>query len=542
MLSREALLLAYTTNSKKGKSEALAKTSTDKALPLIATTPGPCVPRRTSASAQSALPAVKSGLPSRCTLADGVSWDGPRDPENPLNWTWKRKWVATILVSCFTFISPFSSTMVTPALDQIGAELSIPKGFMQALVMSIFLLGYAQGPFVLAPLSEIYGRVCVLQYANLIYLAFNTACGFSTTKGQMLAFRFLSGIGGSAPQALCNGVIADVWTKEELGKGQTIYGMLTFLGPTVAPIVGAYISQSVSWRWIFWSTSLFDVAVQVTAFFFLRETYAPRILARRAARLRKENEKNSGSNEKIIRTQYDDAKRSSGSIIRRRLVLPFIMLVAHPAVQAPSVYRAFLYGVMYLLLSTFDRVWQEIYGHGKTISSLHYLSLCLGFMIGLQISHPLIDGLYARLKKHYNRKEGVPEWRIPPMLLGGLLTPIGLFIYGWTAQPNIHWLVPDLGCVILAAGLIIAFQAAQAYVTDAYGASHAASAAAVGAFLRTMCGFSFPLFAPAMYDALGVAWGNSLLAFLTLALAVPSPILLWFYGERIRGWSTLGLV
>lgn len=92
--------------------------------------------------------------------------------------------------------------MVTPALDQIGVELNIPKGFMQALVMSIFLLGYAQGPFVLAPLSEIYGRVCVLQYANLIYLAFNTACGFATTRSQMLAFRFLSGIGGSAPQAV----------------------------------------------------------------------------------------------------------------------------------------------------------------------------------------------------------------------------------------------------------------------------------------------------------------------------------------------------
>lgn len=151
-------------------------------------------------------------------------------------------------------------------------------------------------------------------------------------------------------EQLCNGVIADVWTKEERGKGQAIYGMLTFIGPTVAPIVGAYISQSTSWRWIFWSTSLFDVAVQVTAFFFLRETYAPRILARRAARLRKENKDN--GDEKIIRTEYDQSvssKKSSGSIIRRRLVLPFIMLVAHPAVQAPSVYRAFLYGVMYLL-------------------------------------------------------------------------------------------------------------------------------------------------------------------------------------------------
>lgn len=131
-----------------------------------------------------------------------ISWEGDNDPENPMNWTWQKKWATTILVSCFTFISPFSSTMVTPALDDIGLELGIPAGFMRALVMSIFLLGYAQGPFVLAPLSEIFGRLPVLQYTNLIYLVFNTACGFAKTKNQILAFRFLSGIGGSAPQAV----------------------------------------------------------------------------------------------------------------------------------------------------------------------------------------------------------------------------------------------------------------------------------------------------------------------------------------------------
>ena len=92
--------------------------------------------------------------------------------------------------------------MVTPALPGIGEQLNVPEGFMRQLVMSIFLLGYAQGPFILAPLSEIYGRVTVLQYANLIYLVFNTACGFAQTENQMLVFRFLSGIGGSAPQAV----------------------------------------------------------------------------------------------------------------------------------------------------------------------------------------------------------------------------------------------------------------------------------------------------------------------------------------------------
>lgn len=56
-----------------------------------------------------------------------------------------------------------------------------------------------------------------------------------------------------------------------------------------------------------------------------------------------------------------------------------------------------------------------------------------------------------------------------------------------------------------------------------------------------MCRFSFPLFAPAMYDKLGVGWGNSLLAFLTLGLKGTSPVLLWYYGEKLRAMSWRGL-
>jgi MFS family permease len=92
--------------------------------------------------------------------------------------------------------------MVAPALDTIALEYGITSSIQKVLVMSIFLLAYAVGPFVLGPLSEIYGRTVVLQSANMFYLVFNTACGFARTKEEMLAFRFLSGLGGSAPQAV----------------------------------------------------------------------------------------------------------------------------------------------------------------------------------------------------------------------------------------------------------------------------------------------------------------------------------------------------
>ena len=68
-----------------------------------------------------------------------VTWDGPEDPENPKNWSFKRKWAATIVVSSFTFISPVSSSMVAPALSTIAAEFGITNEVESQLVLSIFV-------------------------------------------------------------------------------------------------------------------------------------------------------------------------------------------------------------------------------------------------------------------------------------------------------------------------------------------------------------------------------------------------------------------
>ena len=179
-----------------------------------------------------------------------VSWDGEDDPMSPKNWKNSRKWAATVVVSCFTFISPVSSSMVAPALPAMAKSLNIATGVEESLVLSIFVLAYAIGPLFLGPLSEIYGRVIVLQVANLFFLAFNIACGFATTKGQLIAFRFLSGLGGSAPLALGGGVLSDCFRAEERGKAISIYSLAPLLGPAVGPIAGGFIAEKSTWRWV----------------------------------------------------------------------------------------------------------------------------------------------------------------------------------------------------------------------------------------------------------------------------------------------------
>lgn len=138
---------------------------------------------------------------------DLVTWDTPQDAANPKNWTTKEKMVVTVVMSTFTFISPVSSSMVAPALTRLGEDLGMQKEIEVEMALSIFILGYALGPLFFGPISEVFGRSRVLQFSNLFYLIWNLSCGFAQNKAEFFAFRFLAGIGGSAPLAIGAGVI-----------------------------------------------------------------------------------------------------------------------------------------------------------------------------------------------------------------------------------------------------------------------------------------------------------------------------------------------
>ncbi|KAL8986760.1 MAG: hypothetical protein Q9177_003974 [Variospora cf. flavescens] len=155
-----------------------------------------------------------------------VTWDEPNDPENPKNWSFAARWRVTAIASAFTFIAPVSTTMTAPALVTIAQDLNINRPFYVSLTLSIFVLAYALGPFVSAPLSEIYGRRSVLQLFNLVYLAFNTACGFARTGPQLIACRFFAGFGGRYVQLLS-------WSLAKAAFHQILFAEQSFLGDTV---------------------------------------------------------------------------------------------------------------------------------------------------------------------------------------------------------------------------------------------------------------------------------------------------------------------
>ncbi|KAK8171077.1 major facilitator superfamily domain-containing protein, partial [Phyllosticta citrichinensis] len=323
-----------------------------------------------------------------------VDWDVD-DPGNPKNWSRWRKWGVTLIVSAFAFISPLSSSISAPALSEIGQELDIPEGYRLQMVLSIFMLSYAVAPLVLSPCSEMFGRTPIIRFSNLIFVAFNTACGFSRTEAQLTVFRLLAGFGGSATQGMGGAMISDCWHSEERGRGISIYQLGPLLGPAVGPFVGGFIVEHTSWRWTFWVTSIVNVLIQILGLFFLRETYGPRLLALKARRLRHE------TGNPHLHTAHEARYQGFSAHLLNHLTRPWKLFFTKALLMILAIHTAYNYGTIYLIISTSPNLWKDHCHFSPSRASLHYLSLALGTLLGSQLFGPVSDRLYRRITKRY---------------------------------------------------------------------------------------------------------------------------------------------
>ncbi|KAK6821164.1 hypothetical protein PG987_015564 [Apiospora arundinis] len=167
------------------------------------------------------------------------------------------------------------------------------------------------------------------------------------------------------------------------------------------------------------------------------------------------------------------------------------------------------------------------------MSGLHYIACALGEIAAAVVGGRLMDYMYHYMQRRLGRAEHTPELRVPLSYPGTIIGPLALFLYGWAAQYHLHWAVVDAGVFLALFGSQIRGMPDQAYLMDAYP-EHTTSALAATQFLKSLTAFLFPLFAPAMYDAVGYGWGNSLLAFVALGFGIPAPLILWRYGKKLR--------
>ncbi|EXJ72568.1 uncharacterized protein A1O5_03714 [Cladophialophora psammophila CBS 110553] len=442
-----------------------------------------------------------------------VDWEGDDDATNPLNWSRKAKAIITILVSCLSLLTPLASSMLAPGVQQLVTDFDIHSEFLITLVISIYLIGYAVGPLVCAPMSELYGRQVVYHITNVLFTIFTIACALAPNLNILIGFRFLAGAAGSAPLVLGSGVITDIYPRERRGSKLSTFAMGPLLGPVIDPIAGAFLCQKMRWRWVFWVLTIAAGVMTLLCFAFLKETYAPVLLERKAARLRK--------------TSGDSNSRQA---LWSALIRPTKMFFLSPIVPLFCIYIGIVYGYMYILFTTFTEVYEHVYNFSAGIAGVPFIGIGLGMFGGLWVFSATSDRLIRREMGKGNVPQ--PEVRLQGMLPAAICIPIGLFWYGWSAEKGVHWIMPILGTVWIGYGIIGIFIAAQAYLIDCYP-RYAASVAGVITVVRSALGAFLPLAGRPLYAKLGLGWGNSALGFVALAM-VPLPLALVHIGERLR--------
>ena len=191
-----------------------------------------------------------------------VDWESAEDPKRPINWTKKQKWFNMGVIAVITFLTPLASSMVAPGVPLILRDFNESSETIGSFVVSIYVLGYAIGPLVIAPLSEVYGRIPVYHVNNVLFTIWTLACALAPGIGSLLAFRLLAGIAGSCPITIGGGSISDTFAQSERGAAMALFALGPLLGPVIGPVVGGYLAEDAGWRWIF---RVLTIAVSVLA-------------------------------------------------------------------------------------------------------------------------------------------------------------------------------------------------------------------------------------------------------------------------------------
>jgi hypothetical protein len=169
-----------------------------------------------------------------------VDWEHPvsEDPANPMNWPAWKKWMNIAIVSWITLITPLASSMFAPGVPQVLKDFHSNSATLATFVVSVYLLGFAFGPMVIAPLCEIYGRLPLYFSCNVLFVIFSVACALSTNLNMLIGFRFLMGCAGVAPLTIGAGTIADIMPVESRGRAMAIYSIGPLVGPVIGPVGG----------------------------------------------------------------------------------------------------------------------------------------------------------------------------------------------------------------------------------------------------------------------------------------------------------------
>ncbi|CAK7218288.1 hypothetical protein SBRCBS47491_003459 [Sporothrix bragantina] len=520
---------------------------------------------------------------------------------DPHTWPNRRKYTLLALSCVATFLTAYSAGSFSPPSQRMADSFHVSEIVVLFSGITVFCLGFAFAPMLLAPLSEYNGRYPVFVCAGSAFVIFQLVSGAVPDLAGMIVARLFVGVGGSVFSTMVGGVIADMWHAEGRNMPMTLFSGTVLFATGCGPLISSVItyrttypqnqndvltdpSPRAPWRWVFWHQAIADAVLMVALVLLFHESRGSVLMSRMAKSLNKWYSEREASGfygvwikdsdaplakqsqpQRVLEgehihepkpaLEYSPSTSSTPQLKRIRWVVkddedrttmlhmigmsvyrPFHMLFTEPVVFFFSLWVAFAWAVLYLTFGSIFLVFEEVYDFNMEQAGYTFSSMLVGATVATAIGLyqdrfllrilPLPEALRERLR------QGVPEARLCGACVTSILLPIGLFIFGFTARPDYHWIAPTIGIGISTVGIFAVYLSTFNYLADVYH-RFASSALAAQSFCRNILGGIFPLVMKPMFINMGISRAGALLGGIAVGLTLVPWVLLYF-GETIR--------
>jgi MFS family permease len=264
----------------------------------------------------------------------------------------------------------FTCISVVPVAGNIVDDLSGGKGNKSGsiLFVTIWELGEAAGPLLIAPLSEIYGRYPVYNAANVLFICAVAMSAWSQSVNLLIFARFLTGC-AVASNVLNPAIIGDIFPEEQRGSAMSYVQLAPLLGGAIGPAVAGAIAQTTGWRMIMWMALALSIVCEIAFLMLFRETYKVVLLKKKKALLQPLDDDDETP---LLKAVHETESALWASIVR-----PMSVFGSSFVLQMISLYGSFVFSFFYIISTTLPDILADGYGFSPSLVGSSFLTFSM---------------------------------------------------------------------------------------------------------------------------------------------------------------------
>ncbi|KAF2768579.1 MFS general substrate transporter [Teratosphaeria nubilosa] len=487
------------------------------------------------------------------------------DPEDPLNWTRRRKFWSLAMVFVYTLGVGIATTLHYSIMTDITHDTGITTtDLVQGNGVMFLFLGW--GCLICQPIALTYGRRGTYVMSALAMVPLMIWTRYATTAGEWFAQRIIIGIVAAPIEALPEISIPDVFFAHERGTWISGYVLTLFGSNFIAPLIAGWFDDAFGWRWTMYFGAIVSAVTAVILFFGMEETMYFRQTVEGVEVVNadgdvgvvavdgKEGEKSvtpvSESRSKQIQNAAVPMRRSYLSKLKpfgRRpgsptvpqmftmMYRPLLIILKFPNIA----WAGFIYGINLSWYNVMNGTASPVlsaspYNWSAALVGCIYAGPIVGAIFACTLAGTLTDRLALYLAR---RNNGIrePEQRLWPLTIAGVMSGAGLITWGVGAYHGIHWSGLAFGLGMMVFGLVVGGAVALAYAVDCFKEISGESMASV-IIIRNTIGFGFSYAITPWYTGMGLQNCFILAGFVALA-CMSTFLLMLSKGKALRAAS-----